>query len=131
MNRSGHTFLSALAMFLLFPCMAVAAVSDNAPGAANLKWKYDAGFGITGAPVVYDGKVFVGDGEGTLHVVNAATGQLVWTYKGGATINGAPAIMNGVVYIGGRDGSLSALGAANGDVRWEYTSKTVNTPGAI
>ena len=122
--------LIATAAFVLLVAPCTFAVGD-APWKGDLKWKYDAGFGITGTPVVSDGKVYVGDGEGTLHVVNAATGQLVWKFKGGTTINGAPALMDGSVFIGGRDGTLFALSAKDGSIRWEYRSGSGTTPGAI
>src|ERR1700754_1067852 len=48
-----------------------------------LKWKYPTGRSIYGAPVVVNGIMYLGSGDGYLYALNAETGGLVWKYKTG------------------------------------------------
>ena len=91
-------------------------------------WGTANGFS-TSTPVVYDGKVYVGQGEhgftGNLTCLNDSTGEIIWSYFIDAGVKSSPAIaiQNGKPYIyftGAKtDGALYCLNA-DGTLAWEY-----------
>jgi outer membrane protein assembly factor BamB len=65
---------------------------------------------MSGAPVLADGLLFVGGGQGTLFILDPSNGAARFTFQtesGG--INGAPAFADGVLFLGGADGKVYAL----------------------
>jgi alcohol dehydrogenase (cytochrome c) len=87
-----------------------------------------------------EGKVFVGQLDGTLVALDAKNGQEVWRavigrWQDGSTITSAPLYYNGAVYSGlaggdrGGRGKLTALDAKTGKELWHFW--TVPEPGAI
>ncbi len=89
---------------------------------------------------VGEGKVFVGQLDGTFVALDARTGNLLWQtligkWQDGYTITAAPLYYKGVVYTGisGGDrearGKLAALDAKSGKELWHFW--TVPDPGAL
>jgi alcohol dehydrogenase (cytochrome c) len=87
---------------------------------------------------VGQGKVFIGQLDGTMVALDAKTGQLAWqaeigNWQQGYTITAAPLYFNGVVYTGvsGGDrearGKLTAIDAGTGKELWHWW--TVPGPG--
>ena len=71
------------------------------------KWQYAAGKGASfkAAPSVHAGAVYVGDGDGVFHCVEAATGKVAWKQR---------------LYLGSLillDGHLVVLSQVSGEVR--------------
>src|SRR3954470_22637437 len=63
-------------------------------------------------PVIADGKVFIGTLNGTLHAINAETGEDDWTFVAGGSILHACAVADGRVFFGAADGVIYALNTA-------------------
>lgn len=62
------------------------------------------------APLYDKGKIFIGDYEGYLHVLNATTGQYLDRVKiGGKGINAQPTAANGNIIVQTNDGTLGAV----------------------
>jgi quinohemoprotein ethanol dehydrogenase len=87
---------------------------------------------------VGEGKVFIGQLDGTLVALDAKTGKQLWQalvgrWQEGYTITSAPLYYKGVVYTGisggdrGARGKLTALDAKTGKERWHFW--TVPEPG--
>lgn len=83
-------------------------------------WKFELGASVSGAPTVYDGKIYVGQqgGEDEFYCLDAATGEKVWETKldwvwGSATAS------DGMIYVPGIDGYAWALDANTGHVVWK------------
>lgn len=123
-----------------------ASVSTLHPGWAAPFHPPSAGF-FTSSPVVYNGKVYIGNSNGRFYAIDAATGVQLWQYPAAgnpalvsqftcnpsssgiassgalATINGAVAVIFGApdqssgLHLG--DGHLFALNAATGALIWE------------
>ncbi|MCW4015853.1 MAG: PQQ-binding-like beta-propeller repeat protein [Candidatus Bathyarchaeota archaeon] len=91
----------------------------NGPEELSLKWTYDAGSGIYGAPAAYNGKIYVGSNDGVFHAVDHMTGELVWTYETGDAIKNNPAIYGGNVYFASDDGYQYCLDADAGTLVWK------------
>ncbi|MEM9703704.1 MAG: PQQ-binding-like beta-propeller repeat protein, partial [Planctomycetota bacterium] len=83
--------------------------------------------GFQSSPAVHQGRVYVGDEDGFLHAVDAATGEGRWTFQTGAeiissptvaTIPGADGNPETVVLFGSYDANLYCLNADTGERRW-------------
>jgi outer membrane protein assembly factor BamB len=74
------------------------------------------------SPVLAEGLVIFGSGDGQVYAVDAATGAQRWAFKTGDVVHASPALAGGVVYIGSWDRNVYALDAATGRERWRYTT---------
>jgi eukaryotic-like serine/threonine-protein kinase len=72
------------------------------------------------SPVVANGTVFFGSGDGHIYALDADTGKLRWKFKTGDVVHSSPAVSDGVVYFGSWDSYFYALSAADGSVVWKY-----------
>jgi outer membrane protein assembly factor BamB len=72
------------------------------------------------SPVVANGTVYFGSGDGNVYALNAASGAVQWKFKTGDVVHASPAIANGTVFIGSWDSYFYALDAANGKERWRF-----------
>ena len=76
------------------------------------------------SPVVAEGIVYFGSGDGHVYALDAATGALRWKYLTGDVVHASPAYANGVVYVGSWDSYLYALDAKSGTLRWRFQGGT-------
>jgi outer membrane protein assembly factor BamB len=87
------------------------------------QWEYDAGagFGPPSSPAVAEGKAFVANLQGEIHVVDIATGQGTGTFDFGSAIAGTPSLANGLIYFGLAHDEESVLcyEVQNAEVRWK------------
>jgi outer membrane protein assembly factor BamB len=74
--------------------------------------------GFEGTPIIYDGKVFVGDFEGTVHAIDLITGKAVWTVKKKDGFITAAAAHQDKVVIGDFSGIVFCLDAKTGEQVW-------------
>jgi outer membrane protein assembly factor BamB len=74
-------------------------------------WTYPLERYSTATPAIVNGLVFVTDGKGTLHCVDADTGQVCWTHDVGNSIWGSALAADGKIYVGARDGNFAVLAA--------------------
>lgn len=84
----------------------------------SVQWTYDADGPFWGSPIVADGSVFVGNADGTLYALDAASGDERWTLSTDHRIEGSPAYDDGAVYVGSYDMRVYAVDAASGEERW-------------
>lgn len=111
--------------------------------AANLKvlWRYHPGWSIYSTPVTYQGRVYLGGGDGTLYSVDGTTGTVQWSRAYGtipdhgcgspAGFVSSPAVRadangNPFVYVSTPQGTFQELDGTNGNVVW---TAPVFTPG--
>jgi len=78
------------------------------------------------SPVVWNGAVYFGSGDGNIYALNATTGALKWKFKTGDVVHASPAIADGVLFIGSWDSYFYALDAASGKEKWRF--KTGDDP---
>jgi polyvinyl alcohol dehydrogenase (cytochrome) len=82
------------------------------------KWRLPLA-GCTSTPAVVDGVVYVGDWEGNLLAVEAATGATRWTTPVAANaLDPSPLVMDGTIFIGDGGGSFHAVAQDTGAVLW-------------
>lgn len=72
------------------------------------------------SPVVWNGGVFVGSGDGNVYALNAGSGTLQWKFKTGDVIHASPAIADNSLFIGSWDSYFYALDAATGEEKWRF-----------
>jgi outer membrane protein assembly factor BamB len=94
-------------------------LSPATVGGLQVKWTYQADAESVGNPAVVGGVVYFGDFAGTVHAVDAVTGNRIWSHPGLGDWAIDPAVANGAVYVvtGGGD-SVVALEAATGKFLW-------------
>ncbi len=87
--------------------------------AGKLEWRFHAGAPMLQcSPAAARAMVYVGDNEGWLHAVRAASGKSVWTVKLGPGIFSSPVVDTaGTVYVNSADGHVHAVSAA-GAILW-------------
>jgi hypothetical protein len=78
----------------------------------------DAGLMAGVQPVIAGGKVFVGTMRGTLHAMDAGTGEDVWVHRGEGAILHTCAVGDGKVVFGDSAGKICALNAGDGALVW-------------
>ena len=104
--------------------------ADTALGATKLgqlkrKWvfSYSSTALADGAIAVHGGVVFVGNFNGLVYALSAATGCAYWTFEANSSVRTAPALggttKEPVVYFGDRQAFVYALDARTGRLRWK------------
>jgi outer membrane protein assembly factor BamB len=84
------------------------------------RWSFTAP-GPMGGPYAADGRIYVVDGDGIVHAVQAGDGQPIWASA--QPIDGAspPTLANGRLYIGTASSSVIALDPSTGAQLWQAT----------
>ncbi len=72
------------------------------------------------SPVVVNGLVYFGSGDGSLYALEAATGAMKWKFHTGDVVHASPAYANGVLYFGSWDSYFYAVDAKTGAQRWRF-----------
>jgi outer membrane protein assembly factor BamB len=106
--------------------------TPGSPKQAARGWIFATAASVDGAPTVADGLVYVGDDNGNIYAIDAATGALRWKRPTGSSVVSRPAVIGGTVYIGSENNDVYALNAATGAVRWKYnTGQSVDSGPAV
>jgi len=96
------------------------------------KWQYDRespeSFTIRGyaAPLVYNGRVYVGFSDGYLACLSGSTGDVIWarSLAGEATrfmdVDSTPTVANGSIFVSSYSGGVYALDPKDGSTRWRF-----------
>lgn len=72
------------------------------------------------SPVVVDGAVYFGSGDGNLYALDAASGELRWKFQTGDVVHSSPAFDSGTLYFGSWDSYLYAVDATTGHEKWRF-----------
>jgi polyvinyl alcohol dehydrogenase (cytochrome) len=85
-------------------------------------WELSDVTGVTGTPIIADGVVYIGDWNGDLWALDAATGEEIWS-RGLDTsrIQAAVAIDDDHVFVGAFDPRIVALDRDTGEEVWQAT----------
>ena len=75
-------------------------------------------------PVVADGRIFIGDLDGTFHCLDLADGKTLWSFKTDVGFPSAAAASTdpaaAIVVVGDAAGMVRAFDAASGEIRWTH-----------
>lgn len=72
------------------------------------------------SPVIGQGLVYFGSGDGFVYALDAATGTMKWRFRTGDVVHASPALAKGVLYVGSWDTYFYALDAATGKEKWHF-----------
>jgi len=72
------------------------------------------------SPVVWQGAVYFGCGDGNVYSLDTTKGTLTWKFKTGDVVHASPVISAGVLYIGSWDSYFYAINAATGKEKWRF-----------
>lgn len=72
------------------------------------------------SPVVAQGRVFFGSGDGHVYALDATTGELKWKFATGNVVHASPAFSDGVLYVGSWDSRFYAIDATSGREVWRH-----------
>ena len=72
------------------------------------------------SPIVAQGAVYFGSGDGNLYAIDTATGELRWKFQTGDVVHASPAYDNGTVFVGSWDSYFYAVDAATGKEKWRF-----------
>jgi eukaryotic-like serine/threonine-protein kinase len=72
------------------------------------------------SPVLWNGGVFFGSGDGHIYALNAASGALTWKFKTGDVVHASPPIAEGRLFVGSWDSYFYALDAVTGKEKWRF-----------
>ena len=72
------------------------------------------------SPVVWQGKVYFGSGDGNIYALDASSGKLAWKFATGDVVHASPAIAGGMLFVGSWDSYFYALDAATGNPKWRF-----------
>ena len=74
-------------------------------------WSYELSTHSMATPSIQDGLVYVTDGKGKVHCVDAETGKPYWVHETKSEIWGSTLVADGKVYVGTKRGSFWVLAA--------------------
>jgi outer membrane protein assembly factor BamB len=95
-------------------------------------WVFSTAASVDGFVTVADGAVYVGDDNGNIYAIDAATGKLRWRLHTGNSVVSRPAVAGGTVYVGSEDNYVYAIDAATHAIRWHYnTTQSVDSGPAV
>ena len=77
------------------------------------------------SPVVVNGNVYFGSGDGNVYALDAASGNLRWKFQTGDVVHASPAVANGTIYLGSWDSYFYALDAATGKAKWKFKTEKI------
>lgn len=80
---------------------------------------YDA---YLSSPVVAQGTVYFGSGDGSVYALDAATGAQHWKFATGNVVHASPAYADGVIFVGSWDSNFYAIDATTGKEKWRFKS---------
>jgi eukaryotic-like serine/threonine-protein kinase len=76
------------------------------------------------SPVVWEGAVYFGSGDGNIYALDAETGAVRWKFQTGDVVHASPAIADGKLYLGSWDSFFYALDARTGKELWRFKTGT-------
>ena len=75
------------------------------------------------SPVVANGAVYFGSGDGNLYALDASSGELRWKFKTGDVVHASPAFADGVLFFGSWDSYFYAVDAKTGKEKWRFNNE--------
>ncbi|NQD37146.1 PQQ-binding-like beta-propeller repeat protein [Permianibacter sp. IMCC34836] len=83
-------------------------------------------------PVLRDGVLYVGAGDGGVHAVDAVTGKRLWRFAGSGSMRSDALVTDDNVFIASMDGHVYALQRKTGNERWQKnTFAAISNPPAL
>lgn len=84
--------------------------------------RYDWADYFHSSPIIQEGVIYFGSGNGKINAVNAANGDVLWSFTAGDIVHNTPVIVKDKLYIGCYDGHVYALDIKTGSLAWKFKS---------
>lgn len=86
-------------------------------------WGYESGDVYASSPVVTNGTVFFGAGDGHVYAVDATSGRVRWQTATGGRVRSTPAVADDRVFVGSADGVVYAFERTDGRIAWRHETE--------
>jgi outer membrane protein assembly factor BamB len=91
-------------------------------GSGKLIWQRRIGQ-TESSPIVYNGRLYVGDWTGRVYAFNARTGKLIWQFRSQGKVKSAVAISGNRLFFGSYDHHVYALRLGTGKLIWKAAAQ--------
>jgi outer membrane protein assembly factor BamB len=92
-------------------------IHGSLPAAETMPDPFDC---YLSSPVVWNGNVYFGSGDGNVYALDAGTGSVKWRFHTGDVVHASPAISGGTLFVGSWDSYFYAIDAASGKEKWRF-----------
>lgn len=82
------------------------------------RWIFTTDGPVRSAPVIADGAIYFGSGDGYVYSISETSGEVNWKVKTGGAVHSTPALAGGLLYVTSRDRHIYAIGRNTGEVIW-------------
>lgn len=77
----------------------------------------------TSSPLIYEGVIYVGGGDGAVHALDARSGRELWRFQTAGRVRSSPATDGRLVFAGSFDGKMYALELKTGAQAWAFKTE--------
>jgi outer membrane protein assembly factor BamB len=95
----------------------------NTPAIRNqpeVKWQTEVSSSWLMPPIIADGILYTGSGDGVLYALNAETGEQIWSVGGFEAFESTGAIAGNLIVAGGFSNVVKALDKNTGEEVWSF-----------
>jgi outer membrane protein assembly factor BamB len=89
----------------------------------EVKWQTKVSSTWLMPPLLADGILYTGSGDGVLYALDAETGELVWSKEGFGQLESTGAAAGDVIITAGYNQQVKALNRMTGDEHWSYMTE--------
>jgi eukaryotic-like serine/threonine-protein kinase len=86
----------------------------------HTKWQTKVSSTWLMPPILADGTLYTGSGDGVIYALDAQTGQEVWSTDGFGQLENSGAVAGDLLIVGGYDKRVRALNRHTGEVLWAF-----------
>jgi eukaryotic-like serine/threonine-protein kinase len=86
----------------------------------SVKWQTKVSSTWLMPPVLADGTLYTGSGDGVIYALDARTGQELWSTGGFGQLENSGAVAGDILVVGGYDQRVRALDSHTGEVLWSF-----------
>src|SRR5215216_275170 len=86
----------------------------------SVKWQTKVSSTWLMPPILADGTLYTGSGDGVLYALDTQTGQEIWSTGGFRQLENAGAVAGDLIVVGGYDQRVRALDRHTGEVLWSF-----------
>lgn len=120
--RRRTTVITVVAIVVVASLVTILTISRTSHPSAKPGWPSTLGGSIYSRPFVANGTVYLGDTDGHIYALSAATGKRLWAYPATghiAAINYRPQVAGNIVYVGTDSGTFYAIDGMSGKLIWQ------------
>jgi len=88
----------------------------------EVKWQTEVGSTWLMPPLLADGILYTGSGDGVLYALDAETGEQLWSKEGFGQLESTGAIAGDIIVTGGYSQVVKALDRKTGEEIWSFTT---------